>query len=136
MTGTKKWWKKYKKGVLGLGALLILIVVALVVYSLRDMPNPAKLKLKEYPESSQIFDRNGKLLYLFYSDKRRILREYSIKDEIREFVSVLADEIIVYDEDKDFLDYFKGGNKTIVMNSYPDKYKEYLIKKDAGKYNL
>ena len=37
---------------------------------------------------------------------------------------------------KDFLDYFKGGNKTIVMNSYPDKYKEYLIKKDAGKYNL
>ena len=47
-----------------------------------------------------------------------------------------ADWNIIDNDGKDFLDYFKGGNKTIVMNSYPDKYKEYLIKKDAGKYNL
>lgn len=36
-----------------------------------------------------------------YPDKRRILREYSIKDEIRDFVSSLCDESIIYN-DKDF----------------------------------
>ena len=33
-----------------------------------------------------------------YADKRRILREYSIKDEIRDFISVVADECIVYND--------------------------------------
>jgi hypothetical protein len=37
-----------------------------------------------------------------YSDKRRILREYSIKDELRDFVSAVADESIIYNDDKDF----------------------------------
>ena len=36
-----------------------------------------------------------------YADKRRILREYSIKDEIRDFVSSVCDEAIVY-SDRDF----------------------------------
>ena len=72
MSGTKKRLKKYRKVIFGVGILLALALAGVVVYALRDMPNPAKLKLKEYPESSQIFDRNGKLLYLFYSDKRRI----------------------------------------------------------------
>lgn len=37
-----------------------------------------------------------------YADKRRILREYSIKDEIRDFVTTIADEGIVYDDEKLF----------------------------------
>ena len=37
-----------------------------------------------------------------YADKRRILREYSIKDEIRDFVSTIADECVVYNDEKDF----------------------------------
>jgi len=31
-----------------------------------------------------------------YSDKRRILREYSIKDEIRDYVSIISDEAIIF----------------------------------------
>jgi hypothetical protein len=37
-----------------------------------------------------------------YSDKRRILREYSIKDEIRDFVARVADESIIYNDERDF----------------------------------
>lgn len=37
-----------------------------------------------------------------YSDKRRLLREYSIRDEIRDFIDTVADECIVYDDDRDF----------------------------------
>lgn len=59
-----------------------------------------------------------------YSDKRRILREYSIKDEIRDFISSVCDECIVYNDDEDFCEIKQ------LSNEYPsdiqDKYKEYF----------
>ena len=61
-----------------------------------------------------------------YGDKRRILREYSIKDEIRDFVSSIADESIVYNDDRDFC------SPKSLSNEYPqevkDKYQEYFEK--------
>ncbi len=60
-----------------------------------------------------------------YADKRRILREYSIKDEIRDFVSTVCDEAIIY-SDKDFC---KPKN---ISNDYSqdirDKYQEFFEK--------
>jgi 1A family penicillin-binding protein len=61
----RKWW------LLILAGGLIFFVLGLA-YVLRDIPNPAKLSSGEYPQSSQIFDRNGKLLYEIYADKRRV----------------------------------------------------------------
>jgi hypothetical protein len=61
-----------------------------------------------------------------YADKRRILREYSIKDEIRDFVSTISDESIVYNDDRDFC------SPRQLSNEYPqeiqDKYQEYFEK--------
>ncbi len=61
-----------------------------------------------------------------YADKRRILREYSIKDEIRDFVSSLADESIIYNDDRDFC------SPKALSNDYSqeirDKYQEYFEK--------
>lgn len=37
-----------------------------------------------------------------FTEKKRILREYSIKDEIRDFVERICNETIVYDDDKYF----------------------------------
>lgn len=58
-----------------------------------------------------------------YADKRRILREYSIKDELRDFVSRIADESIIYNEN-DFC------SPKPVSNDYSqdikDKYNEYF----------
>lgn len=57
-----------------------------------------------------------------YADKRRILREYSIKDEIRDFVSTMADETIIYNDDRDFC------SPKVLSSDYPqevrDKYQE------------
>ena len=59
-----------------------------------------------------------------YNDKRRILREYSIKDEIRDFVSQVADECVVYNDDRDFC------SPRPISNDYSqdikDKYQEYF----------
>jgi hypothetical protein len=60
-----------------------------------------------------------------YADKRRILREYSIKDEIRDFVSSVCDEAIIY-SDKDFC---KPKNiSTDYSQDIRDKYQEYFEK--------
>jgi len=60
-----------------------------------------------------------------YSDKRRILREYSIKDEIRDFVSSVCDEAIIY-SDKDFC---KPKNiSTDYSQDIRDRYQEYFEK--------
>lgn len=37
-----------------------------------------------------------------YFDKRKILRQYSIKDEIRDYVNQIADETVIYDDDNHF----------------------------------
>jgi len=61
-----------------------------------------------------------------YGDKRRILREYSIKDEIRDFISSITDECIVFDGDRDFC------SPRPISIDYPqevrDKYQEYFEK--------
>lgn len=60
-----------------------------------------------------------------YSDKRRILREYSIKDEIRDFISTVCDEAIIY-SDKDFCS--PKSLSTDYAQDIKDKYQEYFEK--------
>jgi hypothetical protein len=61
-----------------------------------------------------------------YSDKRRILREYSIKDEIRDFVSTIADETVIYNDDRDFCAPRPLSND--YAQEIRDKYQEYFEK--------
>lgn len=61
-----------------------------------------------------------------YGDKRRILREYSIKDEIRDFVSSICDECVVYNDDSDFCSPKQLSNE--YSQEIQDKYLEYFNK--------
>jgi len=61
-----------------------------------------------------------------YADKRRILREYSIKDEIRDFVSSISDESIVFNDDRDFCSPRPLPND--YSQEIQDKYQEYFEK--------
>lgn len=48
---------------------LLFTVAGLTV--LKDLPSPTKLESKDFPVSTQIFDRNGQLLYEIYTDTHR-----------------------------------------------------------------
>ena len=51
---------------------LVIVAAGILFYLLfKDIPNPKKLGSGEYAESSQIMDRNGKMLYEIYADKNR-----------------------------------------------------------------
>lgn len=74
-TGIKKITKrkkKTKKFFLNKWLILSLILIVLsTFYVIKEIPNPTKLSSGEYPQSSQILDRKGRLLFEIYSDKRR-----------------------------------------------------------------
>lgn len=68
----KKRLKRIKKRWL-LVVVVLAIFLAIFVYIFFNVPNPSKLDNGEYPQSSQVMDRNGKLLYEIYADKRRVV---------------------------------------------------------------
>ena len=49
----------------------IIFGVLAILWILRDVPGPKKLSSTDFPESSQLYDRNGKLIYEIYAEKRR-----------------------------------------------------------------
>ena len=63
-------------------------------------------------EMYEVFSRNAiarlmdqkSISYLdnSYPEKRRILREYSLKDRIRDVITIVADEAIIYDYEEGF----------------------------------
>ena len=79
-----------------------------VAVGINEVPTPAGQSDNMY----DVFSRNAaskmfqtkSISYLdrSYPEKQRILREYSRKDEIRDFVTIIADEAITYDEKTDF----------------------------------
>ena len=58
-----------------------------------------------------------------YADKRRILREYSIKDEIRDFIASVCDEAVIY-SDRDFCSPSNLSND--YSQDIRDKYQEFF----------
>lgn len=51
--------------------LPFLLVTLLLIYILKDIPNPDRLTKNPAPVSTKILDRNGELLYDVYSDQNR-----------------------------------------------------------------
>ncbi|MGH7245449.1 MAG: transglycosylase domain-containing protein, partial [Candidatus Levyibacteriota bacterium] len=61
----KKFFRKYWKVLIP----VVLICALFYFFILRDLPSPTRLASGNIPQSSQIFDRNGKLLYTIYTQK-------------------------------------------------------------------
>ena len=75
----------------------VLIFIGLFYYYiLRDLPSPAGLATSALPQSTQIFDRNGTLLYTIYGTRNQSFVPLSqIPKNIQEATVAI--------EDKDFL---------------------------------
>jgi 1A family penicillin-binding protein len=76
------------------------VLCGLFLWFSKDLPSPDKINAKISAQSTQIFDRNGKLLYEIHGDQNRILASW---DEIPKSVK----EATLSIEDKNF--YKHGG---------------------------
>ncbi|MBI3443505.1 transglycosylase domain-containing protein [Candidatus Woesebacteria bacterium] len=97
--GKKKFKFKYKSKIKKIIFLILLsLTVFLVVWLSWGVPLPTKLSSIDYPVSTKILDRNGKLIYEIFADKRRTPVKLS---ELPDYVKQSTIAI----EDKDFYNH-------------------------------
>lgn len=93
---TKEGWKKLAY----VATVVVACVITMFIWFSKDLPSPDKINAKMSAQSTQIFDRNGKLLYEIHGDQNRIMADWNeIPDNVKNAtISV---------EDKNF--YKEGG---------------------------
>ncbi|MCG2692124.1 transglycosylase domain-containing protein, partial [Microgenomates group bacterium] len=79
--------KKQKSALLILSGLIILFLI------FRDLPSPAKLSSDEFPVSTKILDRRGKLLYEIYADQNRTpIQLTNLPDYVKQATIAIEDK--------------------------------------------
>ena len=93
--------------------LIIALVAVFYFYILKDLPLPTKLNSSSAPQSTQIFDRNQKLIYTIYAAKNQNFIPLS---EIPKYMQQATIAI----EDKDFYKHgaldFRGIFRSLLAN--------------------
>lgn len=97
--------------------VLAVLMIGSLAYFAKDLPNPSKLISDESPESSLIYDRNGELLYEFYSEKNRVSVPLSeIPDNMKNATLAI--------EDANFYKHFGLDIKGITRGLYQTIFKK------------
>lgn len=85
-----------KEGLKKIGTVAVIflgLMVALFGWYAKDLPTPNKINSRMSAQTTQIFDRNGKLLYEMHGDKNRILVEFNeIPDNIKNATVAVEDK--------------------------------------------
>ncbi|OGH39119.1 MAG: hypothetical protein A3B44_01700 [Candidatus Levybacteria bacterium RIFCSPLOWO2_01_FULL_38_21] len=74
---------------------LLILFIIFYIYILRDLPSPTRLASTNVPQSTQIFDRNGNLLFTIYAQKNQTFIPLSS-------IPKYMQEATIAIEDKDF----------------------------------
>ena len=83
-----------RKRALALFALVVLLFIS-YFYIFKDLPSPTRLSSSATPQSSQIYDRKGKLLYTIFSNENRTKIPLSEIPKSVQYATIAS-------EDKDF----------------------------------
>lgn len=87
------------KIVLGLGGFLFIFLILYTIFLFKDVPNPTRLTKSPAPVSTQILDRNGKLLYEVYGEQNRTpVKITDLPDHVKQATISI--------EDKNFYKHF------------------------------
>ncbi len=78
--------------------LCISFLVAAYFFVLKDIPSAAKIAQNNYPQSTKLYDRNGKLLYTIYSTRNQSFVELSRIPKVIQQATIAT-------EDKDFYNH-------------------------------
>jgi 1A family penicillin-binding protein len=88
----KKITQVSKKTVV-IAAGVLVFLLAFWFYVFKDLPSPTKLDKGDFPVSTQIFDRNGVLLYEIYTEKNRTpVKLDNIPDTIKKATIAIEDK--------------------------------------------
>lgn len=117
---TKRFRNKRFLLTLGIPVVLMLTLFFLFYFFwLKDLPSPARLQTTTSSYSTQIFDRNGKLLYTLYSDRNQT---FVALEKIPKHIQQATIAI----EDKDFYKHgavdFRGIARALYANMFHQQF--------------
>lgn len=105
---------KMKYYALGFSSSLIFIFIPLLVFIfIQDIPSPKELTLRQAPQTTKIYDRNGILLYQIYASQNRTIVPLS------DIPKHLINGTIAI-EDKDFYNHPGFDISAIIRSAYKD----------------
>src|SRR3990167_11411939 len=89
--------KKYLKVLISLAIIIFAGVLAIYFFILKDLPFPTRLNSSSVPQSTQIFDRNQKLLYTIYSAKNQNFLPLSqIPKHVQQATIAIEDKDLIF----------------------------------------
>ncbi|MFC1711090.1 transglycosylase domain-containing protein [Patescibacteria group bacterium] len=110
-TKSKKLKNSFKKIGLTIWIVVVLSIFVAAIYLFKDLPSPTKLRQGTFPVSTEIYDRNGKLLYEIFSEQNRTpIKLSEVPDEVRNATIAI--------EDKDFYKHQGFAFRGIVRAVY------------------
>lgn len=111
---SSKLWKFFL-----VGGLALLLLVAIFIYLFKDLPSPTRLSSDNLPQSTKIYDRNGKLLYTIYSDKNQSFIPLSQIPKHLQYATIAI-------EDKNFYKHGAIDIKGMLRAAYATVFKKEL----------
>jgi 1A family penicillin-binding protein len=117
-TGIKKISRIKKKAKKFFSKKWLVITLALfilaTIYVIKEIPNPTRLSNGEYPQSSQILDRKGRLLFEIYLDKKRTPVELKeVPDNLKKATLAIEDVNFYKHNGFDWKGILRGLYRTI-----------------------
>ncbi|OGH16657.1 MAG: hypothetical protein A3C22_00030 [Candidatus Levybacteria bacterium RIFCSPHIGHO2_02_FULL_37_10] len=107
--------KKYLKVLISLAIIIFAGVLAIYFFILKDLPFPTRLNSSSVPQSTQIFDRNQKLLYTIYSAKNQNFLPLSqIPKHVQQATIAIEDKDFYKHGAVDFRSIFRAAVSIIV----------------------
>jgi 1A family penicillin-binding protein len=90
--------------------VFVLVIIALVIYFFTQIPSPDALTTRDVAQATEIFDRNGQLLYNIYADENRTpIKLQDIPDSVKKATVAI--------EDKNFYTH-QGFDITGILRSF------------------
>ncbi len=99
--------------------IFISVIFLVFLWLLWGIPLPTRLSSEQYPVSTKLFDRNGKLIYEIYAEKKRTpIKLEEISDHVKQSTIAI--------EDKDFYKHYGFSPVGIVRALYNIVFKRKL----------
>lgn len=99
--------------------IFLSLVGGVLIYLFWGLPLPTNLDSEQYPVSTKIFDRNGKLIYEIYADKRRS------PVDLEELPDYIKNSTIAI-EDQDFYKHYGFSVTGIIRAAYKTVFRQKL----------
>ncbi|KKP88896.1 MAG: Penicillin-binding protein, 1A family [Berkelbacteria bacterium GW2011_GWA2_35_9] len=98
---------------------IIIFSILLFVWYSKDLPTPNRIKNRKIEQATQLYDRNGKMLYAISGDQKRIMLEGDkIPDVVKNATVAIEDQKFYHHIGIDFRSFVRAVLTNLTARSY------------------